>query len=160
MNDIPNPINPMYFYNTFVLPIYFDDSLDSYQKLLKIQYKINEIIKNQTGIIGWLNSLKEWVDLQLEKYAKEQLNEWLTDGTLERLINEVLFKSKISKYVNVAEMVADQSLTENNVVETLGFYEINDLGGAMYVIVANETANGMDLIALNNGLVAKLVVDR
>ena len=91
MNDIPTPITPMYFYNTFVLPIYFDDSLDSYQKLLKIQYKINEIIANQTGIIDWLNQLKQWIDSQLEMYAKERLNEWLADGTLERIINQEIF---------------------------------------------------------------------
>ena len=129
MNDIFNKITPLYFYNTFVLPIYFDDDLDSYQKLLKIQYKINEIIKNQTSIIEWLNQLKEWIDTQLELYAKNQLNEWLTDGTLEKLINMVLFNTKIGKYTNVADMVADESLTDGNVVKTLGFYEPNDLGG-------------------------------
>jgi hypothetical protein len=160
MNDIFNKITPLYFYNTFVLPIYFDDDLDSYQKLLKIQYKINEIIKNQTSIIEWLNQLKEWIDTQLELYAKNQLNEWLTDGTLEKLINMVLFNTKIGKYTNVADMVADESLTDGNVVKTLGFYEPNDLGGALYLIVTEETPNGMDMLELKNGLVAKLIIDR
>ena len=89
MNDIPTPITPIWFYNTFVLPIFFDDDLDSYQKLLKIQFKINEIIKNQTSIIEWLNQLKDWIDKTLEKYAKEQLQQWLDDGTLEDVIRSV-----------------------------------------------------------------------
>ena len=105
MTNLPNPLTPLYFYNTFVLPLYFDDDLDSYQKLLKIQLKINEIISNQSGIINWLQKLKEWIDAQLQLYAQEQLNEWLTDGTLEKIINETIFNELNTKVINRLEVI-------------------------------------------------------
>lgn len=139
MNDIPNPINPMYFYNTFVLPIYFDDSLDSYQKLLKIQYKINEIIKNQTGIIEWLNQLKKWVDTQLEMYVKEQLNAWLADGTLEKLINDILFNTKVSVVETTMELLNTRELKDGITYRTLGYSTQNDGGGALFTVTNENT---------------------
>lgn len=64
-------------------------------------------------------------------------------------------------YETVADMKADMSLIVNDIVETKRFYDItagfaDDIpGGCTYQIVANQTANGMDIIALNNGLFAK-----
>lgn len=98
MNDIPNPITPIYFYNTFVLPIYFDDDLDSYQKLLKIQYKINEVIENQTQIINWLNQLKTWVDGQIELYVNNKIDKMYADGTIQQIINDLLPIANVKSY--------------------------------------------------------------
>lgn len=134
MNDIPNALTPLWFYNTFVLPIYFDDDLDSYQKLLKIQYKINEIIKNQTGIIEWLNQLKGWIDTQLELYAKEQLNEWLSDGTLEKIINQMLLNEKQTYFDTLTNMLLSINLVPGMIVRTYGYSDMNDNGGGSYMI--------------------------
>lgn len=154
MNDIPNPITPVYFYNTFVLPIYFDDDLDSYQKLLKIQLKINEIIKNQTQIIEWLNQLKLWIDTQLELYTRKQLEEWLKDGTLEKLINDALFNSKVSTVSTTTMLLNTTKLTTGIVYKTLGYSTINDGGGATFMITSNTT----DFITIG-GLYLELIVN-
>lgn len=158
MNDIPNPITPMYFYNTFVLPIYFDDDLDSYQKLLKIQYKVNEIIKNQTGIIEWLNQLKEWVDTQLEYYTKEQLNEWLNDGTLRNLINNAL--GILTVYDTTEDLIATNNLVDGMRCSTNGYYALNDGGGAEWYITSTPSANDFSLETATTGLKAVLFSDK
>ena len=82
MAQIPQTIGYTHFYCTFVLPIYFDDDLDSYQKLLKIQYKINELVKNNNQIIEWLNDLEQWLKTTLKQYAQEILNQMLENGEL------------------------------------------------------------------------------
>lgn len=82
MAQIPQPIGYTHFYCTFVLPLYFDDDLDSYQKLLKIQYKINELVKNNNQIIEWLNDLDQWLKTTLKQYAQEILNQMLENGEL------------------------------------------------------------------------------
>ena len=82
MAQIPQPIGYTHFSCTFVLPLYFDDDLDSYQKLLKIQYKINELVKNNNQIIEWLNDLEQWLKTTLKQYAQEILNQMLENGEL------------------------------------------------------------------------------
>lgn len=123
-------ITPLYFYNTFVLPIYFDDDLDSYQKLLKIQYKLNEVIENQTKIIGWMNELKEWLDKELKNLVDNKLEEWMADGTLETLIAnhlEIAVTLKTTK-----ELIAGgKSIRASSVVKTLGYSALNDNGGSV-----------------------------
>lgn len=130
-------ITPLYFYNTFVLPIYFDDDLDSYQKLLKIQYKLNEVIENQTKIIGWMNELKEWLDKELKNLVDNKLEEWMADGTLETLIAnhlEIAVTLKTTK-----ELIAGgKSIRASSVVKTLGYSALNDNGGASFFITATE----------------------
>ena len=59
-------------------------------------------------------------------------------------------------YENVASMIADTSLTEGSTVMTLGYYSINDGGGAQYYIV-NSTDNYAE--TLENGKKAELIVE-
>lgn len=60
-------------------------------------------------------------------------------------------------FKTVADMQA-ASLNVGDVVETAGFYSVDDGGGAKYQIQSTGTANGMDLINLNNGKIAKLLI--
>lgn len=64
----------------------------------------------------------------------------------------ILFKT-------VADMQA-ASLNVGDVVETAGFYSVNDGGGAKYQIQSTGTANGMDLIAVASGKIAKVLLIR
>lgn len=85
------------------------------------------------------------------------------DGT-KKLPADILGTGSATIYNTVADMKADTTLAVNDIVETKRFYDISagfadDIpGGCTYQILANQTANGMDIIALNNGLYAKAIL--
>ena len=58
----------------------------------------------------------------------------------------------------VADMKASTELKNGDYAQTLGYYAINDGGGALYKITSTGTANGMDVISVGE-LYANLVVD-
>lgn len=59
-------------------------------------------------------------------------------------------------FKTVADMQA-ASLNVGDVVETAGFYSVNDGGGAKYQIQSTGTANGMDLISVAGGKIASFM---
>lgn len=72
--------------------------------------------------------------------------------------------SKLNKkpynYSTLSEMKEDLKLKAGDVAITLGYYDINDGGAGEYLIINNLEANidNGSIIALNNGLKAKLLV--
>ena len=85
------------FYYRSILPIVYDDTLSYYEQLCKMAEKLNEVIASQNCVTEEWAKLQEWIDSQLKEYALDQLQKWLDDGTLEELINKVLFESKVDK---------------------------------------------------------------
>ena len=128
-----------------ILPLVYDESLSYYEVLCKIQQKLNEVIKSQNNLQYEFYHLKEWIDTQLETYTKEQLQEWLDDGTLE---NMIMTLGQIVKYVNTIEDLKN----ENNL--QLGQY-VNVINPNMnFLIETNSTAISLKL---SNNLYAKCV---
>ena len=68
--------------------------------------------------------------------------------------NQVSYKKV---YANVAEMVADTELIDGQVVRTLGYYAVNDGGGALYRIYSTAPVTHYE--TLQNGLYAELITD-
>jgi len=68
---------------------------------------------------------------------------------------EDTLKKKPYYYDNVADMKADNTLKKGDMAITLGYYNINDGGGAEYSIV--ETDSGLNEL-LNNNLYARLIL--
>lgn len=99
-------ITPFGFYCQHVLPLVYDQSLSYYEVLCKLQAKLNEVIKTQNDLQDAFQNLLNWVDTQLEQYAKEQLIEWKNDGTLESIINEQIFGELNNKVNNLQIDVA------------------------------------------------------
>lgn len=58
-------------------------------------------------------------------------------------------------YKTVSEMVADRNITLNTICNTMGYYNIGDLGGCNYIIKKSSTIPGS--IILQNGLVAEMI---
>lgn len=114
--------------------------------------------KKLTGDYDTLVQIYELVKKDINDITIEQLQKWLDDGTLETLINQDLFNSKIGYYDTVADMVADSELSENNICKTLGYYTVNDGGGGLYQIYSRGSESNLgDNVYLNNGLTAKLI---
>lgn len=61
-------------------------------------------------------------------------------------------------FETVADMVAEGSLEAGDICHTLGFHAAGDGGAAWYQVTDDATANGMDIIALENGLYAELQI--
>lgn len=93
-----DPLFPVWCHK--ILPLVYDESLSYYEVLCKLQQKLNEVVKSQNNLQDEFYQLKEWIDTQLEKYSKEQLDELLDDGTLENIINEHIFNDLNTKIDN------------------------------------------------------------
>lgn len=68
--------------------------------------------------------------------------------------------SSVSKIFKNVDEMKSAKLNDGDVVETSGFYSVNDGGACKYQIQSTGTANEMDLIALNNGKIAKALFIR
>ncbi|WP_042847831.1 hypothetical protein [Providencia rettgeri] len=60
------------------------------------------------------------------------------------------------RFPNVASMISALDITDGMLVSTQGFYQKGDDGEANYIISSNLSADGANIIALDNGLFAKL----
>lgn len=67
-------------------------------------------------------------------------------------------RRSVQAFATVADMQAAANLFAGMVAHTNGFHASGDGGAAYYAISASGTANGMDVLALRDGLYASLVV--
>lgn len=70
--------------------------------------------------------------------------------------NQALANKTIHQYNTIADMIADQNLSADNVAYCKGYYAINDMGGAFYNISANSSGFYQ---TLSNGLYANLIIE-
>lgn len=69
-------------------------------------------------------------------------------------------RQRIKVFTDVASMVADTTLTKGMSCQTLGYFDSEDGGAALYVVKDGElTEDGGSVIELSNGLYACLVAD-
>lgn len=72
------------------------------------------------------------------------------------------YKTATITYHNVSMMRQDRSLMPGMVAHTLGYYEPNDGGGAVYIIRSKKESDvddGGSILVLDNGNVAELLID-
>lgn len=73
-------------------------SLSEYELLVATIYKLNDLILVTNSYTELIEEIMEWVTNDgLKEAVLSQLDTWLNDGTLEDLINEALFNSKLDK---------------------------------------------------------------
>lgn len=128
------------------------------------------------GLINEFNKLYNYVhnyfdNLDVQEEVNNKLNQMVEDGTLAQIINEEIFNELNTKvnnleikienvekvYKTVNDMKNDPNIAENYIVQTLGFYNENDGGGAYYLISSNLSANEKDVISCQNNLFAKYI---
>lgn len=113
-------MNKFKFFCNKVLPTIYDNSLSYYEVLCKVANALNllnedlEDLEEKTNgnvekiedLNKKLKDLQDYVNKQLEAYAKEQLEAWRDDGTLNKLVNDVL-NTKLDSVLEMPPLSAD-----------------------------------------------------
>lgn len=118
-----------------------------------VQNKLDIIEATFKSTNDTLESLRATANSLSEKIKQEGL---FTQGEAEEFKKSVFIKI-VNSFKNVDELSKSTALKEGFVVETQGYYEPNDNGGAKYRVLSSPTDF---TIALQNGLYAEPINDR
>ena len=158
---VPTKVDSFRFWCQKVLPLVYDDSLSYYELLCKVVDYLNNTI-NDVNILGtdvdnlnkafiqlqgYVNDYFTTLDVQQE--INKKLDEMANDGTLLALFSNYMLYS-----VNNVKELKNSNLLNNSRVKTLGYYNINDGGGADYFITNVKPTEYYE--KLNNGNYAVL----
>lgn len=131
----------------------FDFSRKGFQDIINIMTnKINECIDVSNGLIPKLDdyiSKVDWNKIINSDLYQNVLGEM--DRTKEQL------DKKASYFDNINDMKNSNKIKVNSICRTLGYYNANDGGGAIYRITNNVALNNGFSFSLNNGLTAELI---
>lgn len=183
MNDNKPTIKPQIINNPFknfcmsigAIPTSYQDSLDYYETLLWLIKFLDETVLpavNTNGeAVAELQNLfiilHDFVDnyfanLDVQEEINNKLDEMVEDGTLAEIIAEYLSNNAINGFDTVTQMKANDKLVNGAFVMTKGFLSISDNGGSKYFVrnkLLDETPNECNTIALQNNLVAELIIE-
>ena len=139
------------------------DAITNYQLMCKIDEYINEVAKNNDIMIDNVEALNNWFNnLDVQTEINNKLDEMATDGTLEELIAQYVNLSSILAFNTVNDMKNATNLINGSFAKTYGFYSYNDGGSAFYKIRnvnTSDVINNANLIAINENLVAELIIN-
>lgn len=184
-NNLPNnpQINPeglrpfkKFCMTIGALPSSYLESL-TYQELLLwfcdyLQNTVIPTVNNNAEAVEELQNLyaelKSYVDnyfknLDVQDEINKKLDEMAETGELQTIINEFMKLNATITFDNVQSMKDSTILTNGSFAKTLGFYDLNDCGGAFYKITLkneNDIVDNMTKIELQNNLIATLIFDK
>ena len=95
-------------------------------------------------------------NLDVQEEINNKLDEMVEDGTLQEIIGNYLNSKAIFGFDNVDSMKNATNLINGSYAETLGYYNKNDGGGAIYKISDTQPTNYYE--TLNNGLYAEIII--
>lgn len=142
------------------------DAITNYQLLCKVVEYLksiynNEILleENMTNLYNAYVNLENYVneffsDLNLQDEVNNWLDNAIESGELENILYDYTNVTRV--FNTCVEMKSAEGLLANQKVKTLGYYEINDGGGADYYITDEETVTDFQE-ELENGKYASLV---
>ena len=149
------------------------DALTDYELICKVIEYLNRVITSQNEVVaevesfetditnnfnrleGLFNDLKSYVDnyfdnLDVQEEINNKLEQMAEDGTLQEIITAYIQSNVAWTFDTVADMKLATNLVDGSYAQTLGFYSVNDGGGAIYKISESGTANEMDVIAVGD----------
>lgn len=149
------------------------DALTDYGLLCKVVDYLNQVITNENAqnenILALYNAfteLKNYVEnffdnLDVQDEINNKLDEMVESGELEQIIEQYLNSSAIWGFDTVADLKSAENLINGSYAKTLGYYTLNDGGGATYKIreiTNNDVVDNMFIIPLTNSstLIAEL----
>lgn len=169
--------NPFIVFCQKTIPLAFDESMSYMEALYAFKaYLENEIVPtvNTNGqavqdLTNLVNQLQDYVEhyfdnLDVQEEINNKLDEMAENGQLTQLIAQFLTLNAIMSFPNVSSLKNADNLVNGSTVETYGFYNIGDKGGAKYYIrtITNEDViDEKTIIALNNfnDLIAELTIE-
>ena len=140
-----------------------NDEIERFERAVNddmTQYK-HDIDSTVADYIEKFNTLYNYVhdyfdNLDVQEEIDHKLDELLDQGVLQEIITTYIQSNVAWTFDTVADMKQATNLIDGSYAQTLGFYSINDGGGALYKITDTGTANEMDVIAVGS-LYANLV---
>ena len=164
------PVPPFVRFVASAVPMVFDNSLSYYEALSAMWKYLNDtvnVINNNATVteeyIQLTKDMKVYMDTYFENLdVQEEINNKLDvmaeDGTLSAIISEYLNSIAIFGFDTVADMKSSTNLVSGSYARTLGYYSVNDNGGALYRI--SDTASAADhQEVLSSGLYATLIIE-
>ena len=164
------PVPPFVRFVASAVPMVFDNSLSYYEALCALwkwiqDDVINVINNNATVTEHYIEldeetrqlfiELKSYVDnyfdnLDVQEEINNKLDAMVEAGTLQEIITTYIQSNVTWTFDTVADMKLATNLVNGSYARTLGFYSVNDGGGATYYITNTGTANEMDVIAVGS----------
>ena len=145
------------------LPTSYLESM-SYAELLMwfcnfLQEQVIPAVNNNADAIREIQDFLNTLDLQDE--VDNKLDEMAEDGTLQEIIASYLNSKAIFAFDTINDLKNATNLINGSYAQTLGYYEKNDDGGALYsirTITNNDVVNDEDIVSLSNeDLIAELI---
>lgn len=142
------------------------DALTNWQLFCKLGKEINKIILAVNKVGQQTEDLTTFVtnyfnNLDVQEEINNKLDEMAQDGTLEEIIANYINLKSVLTFDTVNDMKMATNLIDGSVCRTLGFYTLNDNGGALYKIKTVNNQDNVDncfIIPLQNEtLVAELI---
>ena len=104
----------------------------------------------------YMNNYFENLDVQDE--INNKLDEMLEDGVLSEIIQQFLQSTAVWGFDTLADLQEATNLIDGSFARTLGYYSINDGGGALYKITDTESQTEYQE-TLSNNLYATLIIE-
>lgn len=149
------------------------DALTDYELLCKVVEYLNKVIEqtnlmedNENELVRVYNELYNYVEnyfdnLDVQDEINNKLDEMVSDGTLQEIITQYLNSSAIWGFDTVSDMKNASNLINGSYARTLGYYDINDGGSALYKIrnkkITDIEDNG-SIHFIQNNLIAELII--
>ena len=151
------------------LPTSYAESMTYEEQLLWFcNFLQNQVIPVVNENAEAVKELQEYVksyfdNLDVQEEINNKLDEMAESGTLEEIIAEYLQTNAFIGFNTVNDMKEATNLVNGSYTKTLGYYSLNDGGGATYKIrtITNEdVVDEMFIIALDDDtLIAELITD-
>lgn len=158
------------------IPLTFDESMSYYECLCGLlnylKTTIIPTVNNNAEAVAELQNLftklQKYVNnyfdnLDVQDEINNKLDQMVENGTLQEIITNYLNSKAIFGYDNIEGMKNATNLINGSYAQTLGYYNKNDGGSALYKIrqITNEdVVDEMMIISLNdNTLIAELIVE-
>jgi hypothetical protein len=148
------------------LPTSYFESMSYYECLtFLVKFLENQVIPVVNNNSEVVKELQDYVEhyfdnLDVQDEINTKLDEMAESGELEAIIMDFINSNATWNFDSVADMKLASGLIDGSYTKTLGYYDVNDGGGACYKVRTKtnaDTPNDMTLIAIGDDLVADLI---